>query len=74
MQQAEKLNQPLIVISGDKPMGAVINIKLLHQLQSSLNKKKSGKKKKSMLDFAGIITDKSLPSDLSVNHDTYAWD
>lgn len=73
MKRAQTLNKPLIVISGDKPMGAFINNELLDRLQQVLDEKKALQSTKALLTIAGSVRD-GVPSDLSEKHDEYAWE
>jgi len=73
IHRAQKSDKPLIVISGNKPMGAFINLHLLDRLQKILNAEKKLKSTKALLDIAGLVKE-GYPIDLSAKHDTYAWE
>ena len=71
--RAQKSDKPLIVISGNKPMGAFINLHLLDRLQKILKEENKIKSTKTLLDIAGLVKE-GYPIDLSAKHDTYAWE
>lgn len=63
IEEANKINRPIIVISNNKPQGAIIDLDLLDRLQlgllvkEALKEYKTGKTKK-------IPTEKELEKDL----------
>lgn len=73
IDQAQKSDVPLIVISDNKPKGAFISLSLLDRLQKILAEEKKSDSTRTLLNMAGSVKE-GYPKDLSKKHDEYAWE
>lgn len=70
-EKVNKTKEPAVVVSQKQPQVAIVSIDDFERMQQI-------KSTKNLLDLAQkvrkILKDAKLPSDLSTNHDYYAWD
>lgn len=73
IDQVNAENKPVILVSRNKPVAAIVSIPLLKKLQKNVEAEKKPSSTKALLDLAGIVKE-GLPSDLSEKIDEYIWD